>query len=152
MKKDIGSHRSAMTTLFEKILTGDIPSHCVASGEGWYAFLDIFPRREGHTLVIPRRGVQRLADLSSKEQADLMEGVTRVQHVLGRRFETTDFTVCVHDGPLAGQEVPHVHVHVLPRTENDGGSTLMAMWPKTNLAEPDHAALASLASSLQDVK
>ncbi len=152
MKKDIGSHRSAMTTLFEKILTGDIPSHCVASGEGWYAFLDIFPRREGHTLVIPRRGVQRLADLSPKEQADLMEGVTRVQHVLGQRFETTDFTVCVHDGPLAGQEVPHVHVHVLPRTENDGGATLMAMWPKTNLAEPDHAALASLASSLQDVK
>lgn len=152
MKKDIGSHRSAMTTLFEKILTGDIPSHCVASGEGWYAFLDISPRREGHTLVIPRRGVQRLADLSPKEQADLMEGVTRVQHVLGQRFETTDFTVCVHDGPLAGQEVPHVHVHVLPRTENDGGATLMAMWPKTNLAEPDHAALASLASSLQDVK
>ena len=141
-----------MTTLFEKILTGDIPSHRVASGEGWYAFLDIFPRREGHTLVIPRRGVQRLADLSPKEQADLMEGVTRVQHVLGQRFETTDFTVCVHDGPLAGQEVPHVHVHVLPRTENDGGSTLMAMWPKTNLTEPDHAALASLASSLQDVK
>lgn len=141
-----------MTTLFEKILTGDIPSHRVASGEGWYAFLDIFPRREGHTLVIPRRGVQRLADLSPKEQADLMEGVTRVQHVLGQRFETTDFTVCVHDGPLAGQEVPHVHVHVLPRTENDGGATLMAMWPKTNLAEPDHAALASLASSLQDVK
>ena len=152
MKKDIGSHRSAMTTLFEKILTGDIPSHRVASGEGWYAFLDIFPRREGHTLVIPRRGVQRLADLSPKEQADLMEGVTHVQHVLGQRFETTDFTVCVHDGPLAGQEVPHVHVHVLPRTENDGGATLMAMWPKTNLAEPDHAALASLASSLQDVK
>ena len=152
MKKDIGSHRTVMTTLFEKILTGDIPSHRVASGEGWYAFLDIFPRREGHTLVIPRRGVQRLADLSPKEQADLMEGVTRVQHVLGQRFETTDFTVCVHDGPLAGQEVPHVHVHVLPRTENDGGATLMAMWPKTNLAEPDHAALASLASSLQDVK
>ena len=101
MKKDIGSHRSAMTTLFEKILTGDIPSHCVASGEGWYAFLDIFPRREGHTLVIPRRGVQRLADLSPEEQANLMEGVTRTQHVLGQRFETTDFTVCVHDGPLA---------------------------------------------------
>ena len=62
MKKDIGEHRSVMTTLFEKILSGDIPSHRVADGEGWYAFLDIFPRREGHTLVIPHRGVQRLAD------------------------------------------------------------------------------------------
>jgi histidine triad (HIT) family protein len=141
-----------MTTLFEKILSGDIPSHRVASGEGWYAFLDIFPRREGHTLVIPRRPVQRLADLSLEEQTHLMAGITRVQQALGARFQTTDFTVCVHDGPLAGQEVPHVHVHVLPRTENDGGSTLMAMWPKAMVTEPDHDALASLASALQDVK
>jgi diadenosine tetraphosphate (Ap4A) HIT family hydrolase len=81
-----------------------------------------------------------------------MAGITRVQQALGARFQTTDFTVCVHDGPLAGQEVPHVHVHVLPRTENDGGSTLMAMWPKAMVTEPDHDALASLASALQDVK
>jgi histidine triad (HIT) family protein len=152
MKKDIGSHRPVMTTLFEKILSGDIPSHSVASGEGWYAFLDIFPRREGHTLVIPHRGVQRLADLTPTEQSQLMSGVTHVQNVLGQHFDTTDFTVCVHDGPLAGQEVPHVHVHVLPRTENDGGSTLMAMWPRRTPSEPDHGALASLSASLQDVK
>ena len=152
MKKDIGEHRSVMTTLFEKILSGDVPSHRVADGEGWYAFLDIFPRREGHTLVIPHRGVQRLADLTSEERGQLMEGVACVQDVLGQRFNTTDFTVCVHDGPLAGQEVPHVHVHVLPRTVNDGGSTLMAMWPMTLSAEPDHAALALLAADLQDVK
>jgi len=152
MKKDIGAHRPVMTTLFEKILSGDIPSHAVASGEGWYAFLDIFPRREGHTLVIPHRGVQRLADLTPTEQSQLMAGVTRVQKVLSQHFGTTDFTVCVHDGPLAGQEVPHVHVHVLPRTENDGGSTLMAMWPRRTPSEPDHGALASLSASLQDVK
>mgnify|MGYP001231628006 FL=1 len=151
MKKNIVGHRSFMTTLFEKILSGEIPSHCVAEGEEWYAFLDIFPRRAGHTLVIPRRGVQRLADLTTGERAQLMEGVARVQHVLGQHFDTTDFTVCVHDGPLAGQEVPHVHVHVLPRTENDGGSTLMAMWPRTTTVEPDHTALALLAADLQDV-
>jgi len=151
MKKDIVGHRSFMTTLFEKILSGEIPSHCVAEGEEWYAFLDIFPRRAGHTLVIPRRGVQRLADLTTGERAQLMEGVARVQHVLGQHFDTTDFTVCVHDGPLAGQEVPHVHVHILPRTENDGGSTLMAMWPRTATVEPDHTALALLAADLQDV-
>ena len=152
MKKDIGAYRPVMTTLFEKILSGDIPSHPVASGEGWYAFLDIFPRREGHTLVIPHRGVQRLADLTPAEQSQLMSGVTRVQKVLGQHFNTTDFTVCVHDGPLAGQEVPHVHAPVLPRTENDGGSTWMAMWPRTTPSEPDHGALATLSTNLQDVK
>ena len=152
MKKDIGAYPTVMTTLFEKILSGDVPSHRVASGDGWYAFLDIFPRREGHTLVIPVRGVQRLADLTNQEQAQLMEGVSRVQGLLGQRFETTDFTVCIHDGPLAGQEVPHVHVHVLPRTPHDGGSTLMAMWPQSSVSEPDHGALGDLASELQGVK
>ena len=79
-----------------------------------------------------------------------MDGVAEVQHRLGRKFSTTDFTVCVHDGPLAGQEVPHVHVHVLPRTSGDGGGTLMAMWPATPIAEPDHGSLGSLATALRE--
>jgi len=140
-----------MGTLFESILSGQIPSHCVAQGESWYAFLDIFPRREGHTLVIPRKAVQRLSDLNSQELSGLMEGITEVQQRLGAHFSTTDFTVCLHDGPLAGQEVPHVHFHVLPRTQGDGGGTLMSMWPPTAPSEPDHQSLASLATSLQVV-
>lgn len=140
-----------MGTLFESILSGQIPSHCVAQGESWYAFLDIFPRREGHTLVIPRKAVQRLSDLNSQELSGLMEGITEVQQRLGTHFSTTDFTVCLHDGPLAGQEVPHVHFHVLPRTQGDGGGTLMSMWPSTPTSEPDHQSLASLATSLQVV-
>jgi len=140
-----------MGTLFESILSGQIPSHCVAQGESWYAFLDIFPRREGHTLVIPRKAVQRLSDLNSQELSGLMEGITEVQQRLGTDFSTTDFTVCLHDGPLAGQEVPHVHFHVLPRTQGDGGGTLMSMWPSTPTSEPDHQSLASLATSLQVV-
>lgn len=150
MKKDIGLAAYGMTTLFERILSGEIPSHEVAKGDGWYAFLDIFPRRQGHTLVIPTRPVQRLAALTQDERSSLMDGVAEVQHRLGRKFSTTDFTVCVHDGPLAGQEVPHVHVHVLPRTSGDGGGTLMAMWPATPIAEPDHGSLGSLASALRE--
>ena len=106
--------------------------------------------REGHTLVIPTRPAQRLAALTQDERASLMDGVAEVQQRLGRQFSTTDFTVCVHDGPLAGQEVPHVHVHVLPRTQGDGGGTLMAMWPASPIAEPDHASLGSLATALRE--
>ncbi len=151
MKKDISPTGHGMTTLFERILSGDIPSHPVARGKGWYAFLDIFPRREGHTLVIPTRPVQRLAALQPDERAALMDGVAEVQRRLSRHFSTTDFTVCVHDGPLAGQEVPHVHVHVLPRTPGDGGGTLMAMWPATEASEPNHAALGALSTKLEEV-
>ena len=135
-------------TLFERILSGEIPSHKIASGEGWYAFLDIFPRREGHTLVIPTSPEQRLADLSVGEQSRLMSGVVVVQSLLTEFFDTKDFTIVVHDGPFAGQEVPHVHVHVLPRTIGDGGLTLASMWPNTPLEEPDHAKLGVLASMI----
>ena len=64
-----------------------------------------------------------------------------------RHFQTTDFTVCVHDEPLAGQEVPHVHVHVLPRTVDDGGGTLMSMWHRVGGARPRTTRRAGLASS-----
>ncbi|MCH2643685.1 MAG: HIT family protein [Candidatus Poseidoniaceae archaeon] len=138
----------AELTLFQRILSGEIPSHKIASGEGWYAFLDIFPRREGHTLVIPTTPVQRIAELTTLERSRLMTGVAEVQSLLSSHFQTMDFTVLVHDGPLAGQEVPHVHVHVLPRTPKDGGSTIAAMWPRSSVAEPDHDALGALASSI----
>ncbi|PXF20262.1 MAG: HIT family protein [Methanobacteriota archaeon] len=139
-------------SLFTKIINGDIPASFVAKGDTWVAFLDIFPRRPGHTLVIPIEQKQYIADLSPESTAGLMEGVVEVQRRLGAHFDTTDFGVGVHDGPLAGQEVPHVHVHVVPRTEGDGGLTLLACWPDTpppGSTDPDFAALAELSEQLQ---
>lgn len=140
-------------TLFESIVAGTTPSHKVAEGEKWYAFLDIFPRTPGHTLVVPKTGHQRLSDLSNNQRNALFEGVSEVQKRLSNHFQTMDFTVCVHDGPLAGQEVPHVHVHVLPRKVADGGSTLQAMWPQAPPmgGEIDHSELEHIASALRSV-
>jgi histidine triad (HIT) family protein len=69
-----------------------------------------------------------------------------VQNILSKQFDTNDFTICVHDGKLAGQEVPHVHIHVIPRTQGDGGLTLMSMWPNGGPmgGEPNHEALRNL--------
>ena len=143
----------AEKTIFDRILENSIPSHKVADGERWYAFLDIFPRREGHTLVIPKQSAQHLSQLSEEERNSLFEGVVTVQNILSKHFETDDFTVCIHDGPLAGQEVPHVHVHVIPRTHGDGGSTLHAMWPHAHpSSEPDHESFAQLSTQLQEVR
>ncbi|MBL6731591.1 MAG: HIT family protein [Candidatus Poseidoniaceae archaeon] len=139
-------------TLFEKILSGEIPSHEIGRGDNWYAFLDIFPRREGHTLVVPHKAVSRLSQLNDQEIAGLFSGVKDAQQKMGKIFSTQDFTICIHDGPLAGQEVPHVHVHVIPRTKGDGGLTLMSMWPKTNLVgEPDHAKLAKISQQVAEL-
>ena len=139
-------------TLFSKIIAGEIPSHMVASGDGWFAFLDIFPRRDGHTLVIPHKQVGNLRQLTDVEIANLFTGVKQVQNRLSEVFDTTDFTVCIHDGPLAGQEVPHVHVHVIPRTMGDGGLTLMAMWPSTkHNGEINQEHLSNIAEKLREV-
>jgi len=139
-------------TIFEKILSGDIPSHEVGRGSNWYAFLDIFPRREGHTLVVPYQAVSHLSQLSDEQIAGLFSGVKSVQQKLSKIFSTQDFTICLHDGPLAGQEVPHVHVHVIPRTKGDGGLTLMSMWPKTKpVGEPDYANLAKISEQVAEL-
>ena len=139
-------------TLFEKILSGEIPSHEIGRGNNWYAFLDIFPRREGHTLVVPHKAVSRLSQLSDEQIAGLFSGVKDAQQKLGKIFSTRDFTICIHDGPLAGQEVPHVHVHVIPRTKGDGGLTLMSMWPETKpVGEPDYANLAKISEQVAEL-
>ncbi|MBP04185.1 MAG: hypothetical protein CMA72_05300 [Euryarchaeota archaeon] len=141
-------------SLFDLIIDGTVPSHKVAEGEQWYAFLDIYPRRTGHTLVVPKQGVQRLADLSQQSRDALFAGVIQVQSLLSKHFNTQDFTVCVHDGPLAGQEVPHVHVHILPRQIGDGGQTLQAMWPHaTPLGEGiNHDELADLSQRIREAE
>ena len=140
-------------SLFTKIIRKEIPSCKVAGGATWYAFLDINPRRPGHTLVVPIEEKQRLGDLSAESRAGIMEGVADVQKRLGAVFETQDFTVIVHDGPLAGQEVPHVHVHVLPRTAGDGGVCAgVAAFPDAppiGSVPPDFAALGALSEKLQ---
>lgn len=137
-------------TLFERIINQEIPCHKVSEGENWFAFLDIYPRREGHTLVIPKRGVANISQLDEKETSDLFIGMREVQKTLSKYFDTEDFTICVHDGKLAGQEVPHVHIHVIPRTSDDGGLTLMSMWPNGGPmgGEPNHGMLSELSSKL----
>jgi histidine triad (HIT) family protein len=144
----------AEATLFDRILNGTLPSHKVAEGELWYAFLDIFPRSRGHTLVIPKQSVRHISELSESMRNALFAGVVEVQEILSKHFETDDFTVCIHDGPLAGQEVPHVHVHIIPRQLGDGGSTLQAMWPNAPPmgGEVDHDSLHTLSMRLQGVE
>ena len=70
---------------------------------------------------------------------------------LSNYFETTDFTVTIHDGPLAGQEIPHVHVHVIPRKQGDGGRALPAMFPNAAPPNPpDFASLANLCNAIKE--
>jgi len=141
----------AEPTLFEKILSGEIPGNFICRGEGWGSFLDVFPRSQGHTLVVLENPSQRLADLSQQELSLLFSGVKETQQTLSAYFDTTDFTVTVHDGPLAGQEIPHVHVHVIPRLAGDGGGALPWMFPNAKPPNPpDFPALNELCNKIKE--
>jgi histidine triad (HIT) family protein len=139
-------------TLFERILAGEIPGNFVARGDLWGAFLDVFPRRSGHTLVVPKRPVQHLKDLPVEELAALMEGVQETQKRLSKYFGTNDFSIIIHDGPIAGQEISHVHIHVIPRTKGDGGRSLLSMWPNAPAPSgaPEFDKLSQLCKSINE--
>ena len=99
--------------------------------------------------MIPTRPVQRLAALTRDERSSLMDGVAEVQQRLGQQFSTTDFTVCVHDGPLAGQK----SLTSMSMSSADIGRR--RWYPdghvaRYTIAEPDHATLGSLATALRE--
>ena len=85
-----------------------------------FAFVNLRPIVPGHVLVSPQRVVPLLEDLTEEECMDLFRTVRITQQVLKRHYaNSTAFNVAIQDGRAAGQSVPHVHVHVLPRQEGD---------------------------------
>ena len=83
------------------------------------AFHDLFPSAEGHTLVIPLRHVGKLSELTPSESSGLWQEAMRILAAAQSREPGVDFTVGVNDGPLAGQTVSHVHLHIIPRRAGD---------------------------------
>lgn len=148
-------HSSYMETepsIFARIESGEIPAAMVDQGKRWFALLDIQPRLIGHTLVVPRKQVQHLRELEADDLAALMKGVVRVQKLLASHFGSEDFNVMVNDGVAAGQEVPHVHIHVIPRLMGDAGGQMNGMFPSSPLpgeVDPDFDALNELALELR---
>ena len=83
--------------------------------------MNLKPLLPGHILVSPLRVLPRLSDLSTTELNDLFSTVTRIQKTIARLYKADGFNVAVQDGEAAGQSVPHVHCHVIPRRVKDAG-------------------------------
>ena len=98
-----------MASIFSKIVAGEIPSYKVAEDDRHYAFLDISPVAEGHTLVIPKREVDYIFDLTDKEYADLQLFAKKVASAMKKALPCKRVGVAV-----MGLEVPHAHIHLVP--------------------------------------
>ncbi|MCI1749562.1 MAG: HIT family protein [Acidipropionibacterium sp.] len=123
-----------MDCLFCSIIAGDIPSRRVAADETGYAFLDVAPFQNGHTLVVPRRHVTSVLD-NDGELARIAPLVTAVSKLLMTKLDAQGMNVVSNIGEVSGQSVFHLHVHLIPRYEDEPG--FGAMRSARPLRDPD---------------
>lgn len=102
-------------TIFSKIIAGEIPSYKCAEDDRFYAFLDINPLAQGHTLVVPKKETDYLFDLSDTELQDMITFTKKVALAIGRAYPCTKVGMAV-----LGLEVNHAHIHLVPlQSEGD---------------------------------
>lgn len=101
------------------------------------AFLDIQPLQRGHALVIPKAHAAKLEDASPEDAAAIMATTQRVAPALCSVVGASDATIAINDGPDAGQEVAHLHVHVIPRRPGDSGGPVHALFGKRPTPDAD---------------
>lgn len=106
--------------VFCRIIEGTLPSYRIHEDEWTVSFLDIKPVGLGHTLLVPRRHFGSLLDMAPDEACRLMESLRAVARAVTGALGADGFNVFLNDGVSAGQIVPHLHFHVLPRRTGDG--------------------------------
>ncbi len=110
-----------MSTIFDKILDGEIPCHRVFENDHVLAFMDIAPISAGHTLVIPKERKAKLHELSDDAAAELGRALPRIARAVCKVAGTEDYNLLQNNGAAAHQAVFHVHFHIIPRPNQDSG-------------------------------
>ncbi len=134
--------------IFCKIARGEIPAAKVFEDDHTLAFLDLEPLARGHSLVIPKAHVQLVEDLSPADAAALWSATCEVSARIRRGLGVPATTIAVNNGPAAGQEVPHAHVHVVPRAPGDEGGPIHAIMTKRPSVARDE--LTAIAATIRD--
>ena len=127
-----------MDCIFCKIAKKEIPAKIVTETENSIAFLDAFPLSRGHTLIIPKHHYERVQDIITDDNTDLFETLHKVIAKVDKITGST--LLAIHNGKESGQEIPHVHVHLIPRKPGDSAGPVHSMFknrPKLSEDELD---------------
>jgi histidine triad (HIT) family protein len=114
--------------VFCRIFAGSIPAKVIARNDGALAILDAFPLAPGHTLVISRSHRGKVQQLEKDEAANVFGLVRVVVAAVENATGAPATTVAIHNGKEAGQEIAHVHVHIIPRSSGDGAGPVHSMF------------------------
>ena len=108
-----------MPSLFTRIIAGEIPGAFLFQDERWVAFLDIAPVAPGHVLLVPRHEAPRLPELPPTDLALMGPYLARLSTTVQKVTGAPSASILLREGPEAGQEIPHVHWHLIPRFEKN---------------------------------
>jgi len=125
-----------MSSIFSKIVTGDVPAHKVAEDDNHLAFLDIFPLAKGHVLVIPKKETDCIFDIASDEYMELWKFAQKIAKGMDKVIPCERIGVAV-----IGLEVPHAHIHLIPL---NNVSDINFERPKLNFPEVEMEEIADL--------
>lgn len=130
-------------TLFTRIIDGEIPSYTIYEDESAYAFLDANPLVEGHTLVVPKEPYQRLNDMPADEVGALCRVLGDIADAVERGVDADATTIALNNGEAAGQEVPHVHWHIVPQFEEDPARPIHALFDGVEVPDAEMEEIAA---------
>jgi histidine triad (HIT) family protein len=138
--------------VFCKIIAGNIPARVIMENEKAMAMLDAFPLSAGHTLVIPKLHYAKVQEMSEQDAMAVFEIIWKVAGAVEAGSQVNASTIAIHNGTEAGQEIPHMHAHIVPRKRDDGAGAIHSMFkirPKLSPQEMDslHDRIASNLSS-----
>jgi histidine triad (HIT) family protein len=126
--------------VFCKIISGEIPARVIMQNEKAMALLDAFPLAAGHSLVIPKSHYAKVQQMSEQDAMAMFEIVRKLAGAVETGSQVNASTIAIHNGSEAGQEVPHVHAHIVPRKRGDGAGPIHSMFrvkPKLSSQEMD---------------
>ena len=124
---------TSMSCIFCKIIQKDIPAHVVHESDSTISFLDIHPCTKGHTVVIPKTHLSSIEDAGEHVLSTLLSGVQETVAILRKVLSPDAFSIGWNNGKEAGQVVPHLHVHILPRWKGDGGGSMHSIVQKDSV-------------------
>lgn len=113
--------------VFCRIISGDVPSYKIYENGDVLAFLDANPSTPGHTLLIPKTHTQRLEELSEKDSISLFMALHKLVGDIQSAMKAPSSTIGINNGSEAGQEVPHIHIHIIPRRSREDGGIIQTV-------------------------